>query len=371
MAAISEDTIRGLAAFDGGPTPVTSLYLDIDGRRHPGDHDHEQVLDQLLRDARGKANGTASVSEDLRRIEEYVKGGLDRSVTRGLAIFSCSDRSLWEVLHLPVPVDSRVVFGPSPAVRPLEAVVQEYERFCVLLVDRRTARVFVFELGELVDRSEVIDELPRDIDRRGHSERGDTQHHNEALAHEHLRHAAAAAFEVFKSHPFEHLAIGAADDLAAELESVLHPYLRERLTDRIAVRVDARLDEIRAAALRTEHEVERRREARHVGRLRDALGAATKAAAGLDAVLDALAERRVDHLLVSAGYSEMGWRCGGCGRLAVVGRSCPACATPMAELDDVVEEAVDEALRQHCRIDVCVDNADLDVLGRIGALLRY
>jgi hypothetical protein len=43
----------------------------------------------------------------------------------------------------------------------------------------------------------------------------------------------------------------------------------------------------------------------------------------------------------------------------------------MEELDDVVEEAIDEALSQSCRVEICVGNADLDVLGRVGALLRY
>jgi hypothetical protein len=43
----------------------------------------------------------------------------------------------------------------------------------------------------------------------------------------------------------------------------------------------------------------------------------------------------------------------------------------MEQADDVVEEAVQEALNQSCRLEVCRDNADLDVLGRIGALLRF
>jgi len=38
---------------------------------------------------------------------------------------------------------------------------------------------------------------------------------------------------------------------------------------------------------------------------------------------------------------------------------------------DVVEEAVEEALAQSCEVEICVGNADLDVLGGIGALLRY
>jgi len=40
-------------------------------------------------------------------------------------------------------------------------------------------------------------------------------------------------------------------------------------------------------------------------------------------------------------------------------------------VEDVVEEALDEALRQSCGVRLCVGSADLDVLGRIGALLRY
>ena len=43
----------------------------------------------------------------------------------------------------------------------------------------------------------------------------------------------------------------------------------------------------------------------------------------------------------------------------------------MVEVADVVEEAVDLALPQSCRVDVCIGNADLDVIGRVGALLRY
>jgi hypothetical protein len=38
---------------------------------------------------------------------------------------------------------------------------------------------------------------------------------------------------------------------------------------------------------------------------------------------------------------------------------------------DVVEDAVQEALGQRCHVDVLVGNADLDVLGGMGALLRF
>ena len=54
------------------------------------------------------------------------------------------------------------------------------------------------------------------------------------------------------------------------------------------------------------------------------------------------------------------------------GPACPVCpSATMARVDDVVEEALEDALAQSCRIEVVVGNPDLDVLGRIGALLRF
>jgi peptide chain release factor subunit 1 len=371
MAAITEDVIRQLAGFRGERAPVTSCYLDVDGRRHRRHQDYEQELQRLLQRARWKVNGTESVADDFRRIEQYVRSGLDRSHVRGVAIFSCSAHDFFETVALPVPVRSQLVVNPVPALRQLEEVVREYERFGVLLADRQHARLFVYELGELIERTELVDDLPRNYDTRGERERGDTHHHVEALAASHLRHAADAAWHVYQEVGFEHLTIGAPDAIAGQLEAALHPYLRERLAPRIGVAVTAGPDEIRKAALAVEAEVERARELRLVGQLRDDLGRGHRAVAGIDAVLGALADRRIDRLLVSHGFSAGGWRCDGCTRLATVGRSCPACGAEMATIDDVVEEAVEEAIAQSCRVDVCVENADLDCIGRIGALLRY
>ena len=48
------------------------------------------------------------------------------------------------------------------------------------------------------------------------------------------------------------------------------------------------------------------------------------------------------------------------------------CGAPdMASAEDVVEDAVESALAQGVKVHLCEGNADLDVLGRIGALLRY
>jgi peptide subunit release factor 1 (eRF1) len=371
VAAITEATIRELAGIRGQGAPITSCYLDIDGRRLARPRAVEIELEALMRTARAQANGHASVRADLAKIERFVRAGIDRSRTRGIAIFACDADDLWRVIELPVRVQSRVVINSTPAVGQLESVLQDHERIGVLLADRQQARLFVFELGEVVERSELFDELPRDYDSRGERERGDTHHHLDALAQQHLKHVAQVAWTMYQETGFAHLGIGAADAIASELERYLHPYLRDRVCGRVSLGVTATHDEIRAAAEVLEGEVEREREARVVARLREAVATGGKGAAGLAAVLAALATRRVEQLVVSCGYSEAGWRCEPCQRLAAVGRTCKECGAEMAPVDDVVEEAVDTALDQAIRVEMTVGNADLDVLGRIGALLRY
>jgi peptide subunit release factor 1 (eRF1) len=191
------------------------------------------------------------------------------------------------------------------------------------------------------------------------------------LAHQHLRHAARAAFELWQARGFHHLTIGAPDAIASELERDLHPYLRERLCGRIHVGVGASAPEVLKAAEVVEAEVERAREGEIVARLREAAITGRRGVAGLARTLDALHARRVERLVVSKGYSEEGWRCPDTGALALVGPNNPLNGVRMLRVGDVVEDAIEEALAQGLPVTICVGNADLDVLGRIGALLRY
>jgi peptide chain release factor subunit 1 len=370
---INESRIRDLAGFKGEDAPVTSLYLDVDGRRRIRAKDVELAMDRMIRPLRERQHqdGPASVRADLDRIEEHVRGGIDRSHVRGLAIFSCSAHGFWEVVELAVPVRDRLVVNHTPYVRELEAVVARHERFAVLLVDRQRARLFLFHQGELLEKQELFDLLPRHDDDGGQLGKDQVAGHAADAAHRHLRNAAAAAFALFQDQGFDHLVLGGPEEITAEVERDLHAYLRERVAARVHLPVPAGEDEIRQAAESVEGAVERAREAAVVDRLRQAVGSGNGGVGGLDAVLGALVARRVDTLVVSEGFEAPGWRCGSCAWVGTRGRRCPLCNTEMEKVDDVLEEAVEDALAQACRVAVCRDNADLDVMGRVGALLRY
>ncbi len=370
MVAITEDEIRSLASFRGGDAPVTSCYIDVEGGHVPR-HELVHSVELWLRQEQARYALQPSVGADLERVLDLVRSGIDRTRTRGLVVFACADAELWRVFELPVPVRNQVTVNDAPAVLQLEHVIDRLERFGVLLVDKQRARVLVYELGELVHSEELLDPLPRaeDDDHSYRKER--VEHHQSALVRQHLRRAAEVAFELYKDGGFGRLILGGPDETVHQLETLLHPYLRERIEGRCAIQVGASIEEIRAATSAVEAELDRRKEGEIVARLREAVGAGRRGAAGLDATLKALVDRRVETLVVSAGFTAPGWHCPGCGWIGRLGRTCPACSAEMTMVDDIVEEAVQEALTHSCGVELCEGNADLDVMGRIGALLRY
>jgi peptide chain release factor subunit 1 len=376
---INEERVRALAGHRGSCV-VTSCYLDVDGRRHPRHGDYEAQLEHLVREGREKAAGfgpeaVRSVAADLDRITAWVRGGFDRSHVRGLAFFACSADGFFEVVESPLSTSNDIVINHTPHVRPLESILQAYERFAVVLVDRQRARLFRFEVGELTEHTEVFDAVPRGGDQAGHPAQGSrgthVERHSEEIAHRHLKHAAEVTFNELQERPVDHVILGGPREVAVELEGLLHPWVRERVVDRLVIPATAGPDEVRQAALAVEEAVTRRHGAALVDRLREAIGTGGAGVAGLEATLAALVERRVDLLLVSDGYATEGWRCRSCRYLGPRGRRCPVCANAMDLVDDVVEEAVEEALANKCRVQIVRENADLDVLGRIGAMLRF
>ena len=361
MAELTREIVRRLAGMQAAG-PVVSLYLDVDGSRYVRPADYEAEFERMAKPLLDP--GARDVVKLVHKVRGHVTGGFDRSQVRGVAVF-CAD-GLWETVELPVPVRNQLVVNDAPHVAQLEAVVDSHERFGVLLADRQRARFLVFELNQLVDKTELFDQLPRHEDEGGARSRDDLHDHEQAVALHHLRRAASAAFVAFQEKRFDHLVLAAPEEMLGELERQLHSYLRERIADRLTLPVGASEAQVREAVADVERRVERERKAALVEQVRAGNGAV----AGLDPVLSALTQRRVATLLVSDGFTAEGWRCGACSHLGSKGRRCPQCGETMDPVEDLVEAAIEAALVQNGRVEVC-ENADLDVHGRIGALLRF
>jgi peptide subunit release factor 1 (eRF1) len=96
-----------------------------------------------------------------------------------------------------------------------------------------------------------------------------------------------------------------------------------------------------------------------------------RAAVGLEAVLDALVQRRVAALLYDSGLSATGVACPHCGWMGAEGERCPIDGTALERREDILEDAVHSAVRQSAEVLALRDRPELGPLGGIAATLRF
>jgi peptide chain release factor subunit 1 len=380
MTVLDRDTLRKLAEWSTDGFPVVSLYLDVDGRRFPKRADFLARAEHLARRAHDAAEEmdhrehARSVHRDAKRMWDFVNDEFDRKGgTRGLALFGCWAAGLWEELSLPERAPERVVIGARPYLLPLEAMLEHSETVCLALVDREKARLFVSVLDRIEEVSDVLDEVPGWHDQGGWSQ-ARFQRHIKEHVQRHLKHVADVLMGLFRRRRYERLVLAGPDEVVAELERELHDYVRRTIVARTSLPMvsspaDA-LERIRGL----EEQLERTREEEAVRRLSAEIDGGTgRAVAGMQDTIAALEEGRVDTLIVGANLEVAGVRCPSCGHLAPRGRACAACGAVMEETPDLVEEAIESALRQRCRVEVLPQGSAEHIasLGGIGALLRF
>jgi peptide chain release factor subunit 1 len=370
----AHDLLRRLAEWSDQRYLVTSLYLDVDGRRFPRRVELAARAETLLKKAdQGESDRDrrGSVERDVGRILSFVSDEFDRSRTRGLAIFSSSGAGLWEPVALPRPIRDRAVVGPRPYLLPLEAALERAETFCTVIVDREKARFFITQAGRTEEILDIFDDVPGQHDQGGWAQ-ARMQRHIEEHVQRHLKHVGQVLLRRHQRRPFQRLILAGPEEIVAELERELHDYVRRTITDRATLSMHAAPGDVHAHIVavqeRLDAEVERETAGRLVSEVRSGTG---RAVAGLAETLDVLEAGRVDTLVVLFGLEAAGVSCPNCGHLATGGDRCSMCGAEMVEAPDLIELAVESALRRRCRVETIPDSSELAGLGGIGALLRY
>ena len=373
MADLDRDFLRKLAEWSSNGAPVSSLYLDVDGRRFPRREDYmvraEALWDQLKEQA-GSSTGKGadrSVTGDVDRFRDFLTG-LDRGGTRGVALFSSSDAGLWEEVLVPRPVPDRAVVADHPHVLPLEAMVETYESFCTVIIDREKARLFLVKAGRISEETDVFDEVPGQHDQGGWSQ-ARFQRHIEELVGKHLKHVGEVLLRYLKRSEFDHLILAGPEEILPAFEEGLHDYLKRKVIARTTLPMVAGADQVLEKSLQIEEEREAARERETLERMHAEAAAGRLGVVGLGHALKALNEGKVETLVVPFGRSEKGLKCPQCEWLAVTGKTCPRCGAEFGEVPDVIESAVEAALKQSSRVET-VDRNGNDT-EEIGALLRY
>lgn len=375
---LNQASIDGLRIAPTSGFPVLSVYLNLP----PGPESlrtaqsrMKELLATVAADAetldreqrRSVLADVAALSSDL--------GRLGSDLGRGVAIFRSSGAGLDEQLALPGPVRDRALLADGPYLRPLEAMIEHYPRYCVAVVGRRLGSIFRFSMGELETWEEMRAEEIRKANYGGFT--GYDEQHVRARAEEvaakHFRAVARRLAALMRDEDaFDLLVVGGSEAHVAATIEALPADVLARLAGSFTIDPGTMtpatvLDHARRVAADREAAEERSL----VAELFDAAGSGSNAVLGLEEVCAAAGNRAIGELFVQADAVTPGSVCDTCGRISCDRDGpCPVCGAPVRPVPDVVDRLGDAVRAAGGRVRHILTRGPL-AAPQVGARLRF
>jgi peptide subunit release factor 1 (eRF1) len=338
---ITAETVNGILRFQANGLPVVSLYCRVD----PGASQREvrARVDSLLDQIRPLATDRAldhryrlSVRGDIERIKDAL--GSERWPPGTIAIFCCSGRDLYEEIPLPRRVREQVMVDATPLARPMLAVLGEYPRACVVVVNREEAPVWEMYQDEMREVETVTDPL-RKADNTASRTEDRIQNRVGEQAKRHFRRAASLIDRLLRTDGYDVLVAGGHEYELGEFFRLLPRELRGRVAGTFSADPAATpVAEIRRSAEGILQRYQREQDQRLVDRVLELAAAGGLAAVGPQDCLWAGSMSAIDTLLVRDGTTLPGVVCDESRWLAASGDACPVCGKPTRHTPDVLDE---------------------------------
>src|SRR5947209_11198390 len=164
---LDDDKLRRLATLRADGARVLSIFLNLDpsqfGTGPARATEVRSVLDDAqrqLRDADGLSHDQSkALAGDIERAREFfLSSDFSAKGAHGIAVFASGPAGLFEAIRLPRPVETRVVINDAPFVEPLAELAGKGS-WCILLVNRKTGRMFRGSAEHLTELPATVDDV--------------------------------------------------------------------------------------------------------------------------------------------------------------------------------------------------------------------
>ncbi|MEW6215736.1 MAG: Vms1/Ankzf1 family peptidyl-tRNA hydrolase, partial [Nitrospirota bacterium] len=298
-----------------------------------------------------------------------------RLFKKGLTLFSSSENSFWKEYHLGIPLRNELIINKNPYTKPLMDILDTYQRYAVLLVDKESARIFVVHLGEIVEYGEVYTpDIPGKHKKGGWFALSQNHYERHIDYHIglHLKDVIEKLDSFISGEYIGRLIIGGSDEAVSMVKGMLHKMVLDKVIGTVKIEMFAKNDEVLSKVEPIVSYYEKKKEKETVEALITKSMKNENAVLGLDNVINALQEQRVMKLVVLKDYKASGYSCRSCGFLtAQKVDSCPYCKGEVEAIDYIVELAGEKAIQQGALVEVVSDEKRLQDAGSIGAFLRF
>ena len=309
--------VEQLQQLSQAPGKTLTVYLDVDQTNAANrKRQFETHLKDMLKQLRAAHPDDDELTLTCGEVEEIVKTIEPTGKTLVLARHRTLGVTFRNVVRIALP--SFAYWSNGAFLRPLLEALDEHERFGIVLVDQKRARLFTVFLGDIEEHKDLISQIPPRPDSpttdKLRSQSKMERHHDESVS-THVRFVAGEIARLMDQLEVDRLIIGGNVGVASELARALPKRLRGRLVEVLPIPVTATTDAILARAAEVQTRLERAEELEVVRDLLKEVRKNGRAVAGLAATLEAINEGRVWKLVYLQGAALEGGVCNGCNML--------------------------------------------------------
>jgi peptide subunit release factor 1 (eRF1) len=377
-----ETVVARLARVEVEAPVVLSCYLRLDVQFRQRKlylavlKERARALSAQL-EARGLGRADLSdVRADLERVLAWAALPGNLPALPGAGIFACRRLGLFEVVPLPRVHRVRVAVDQRPLLHELVDARERLDHYLAVVVDRAHARFFEVAADGTSELPCLQTPASRGgrfrSDRRDSPGWGERHYHNRMASQKH-RHFAAVAQEasrLLRAGRLKGVAVMGPSVQAKAMVEFLPDGLRHQLLGIANLNPTAvNPAEVGQATWLLQAGRERADEARLVDALEEAVPKGW-AVNGVRETLRALALGQARSLLVPERQDGSGFRCSESGRLVLARAHCRGEGEPVP-VPNLVDAAIDEALRQRADVRVIDDPDQAKRLDGLAAMLRF
>jgi peptide chain release factor subunit 1 len=239
--------LKEIASMEGRDSYFVSLYLNVDPLFNTKG-DYMVYFKNMMKntvDTLDKAVYKV-VRDDLDKIEDYVLSN-KRMFKKGLTLISSTTNNFWRDYNINVPVKNELIVDKTPYVKPLMDILDNYQQYTVLLVDKESARIFTIHLGEIVEYREVhTPDIPGKHKKGGWFALSQNHYERHIDFHigMHLKDVADKLESVFTGEYIGRLIIGGSDEAVSMVKGMLHKTILDKIIGTLKVEMFAKPDEV-------------------------------------------------------------------------------------------------------------------------------
>ena len=361
----TEKDLRELVGHQS-KTSMLSIYLNTDPTEGNADSYRLRLRNMLK---------ATDLSDDVARIELFFETEYDWS-GKSVAVFSDVAEDFFRVFPLAVPVKDLVNVGIRPNVRPLTGLLDSFGGYGVVLLDKQGARLFHFHLGELYEQEGVLGELIKQIKTGGSSSGmrgGGLQARDiDQTVEKNMRETVAFSTKFFEENHIRRILLSGTDDNIALYKSYLPKSWQSLIVGAFPASMNSTNQDILSKAMEIGLKAEQNREIQLVDRLMTQAAKKNLAILGLEPVLSAISESRVQTLVIHQDYHISGYRCPDCKVItSIPEEKCDHCDDEAQMVQDIIALAISLTLEAGGDVEFVMKNSQLFGAGQIGAFLRY